>query len=78
MNPRDVLNRIKWTGSEELEDAVIYYIHRGAPDGIRRVKGEDIVKIGRNYMELENASIPYHRIIKISHRGEILYERRSG
>ncbi len=76
MGPRDVLNAIKWKFSLSLETVEIYYIHRGAPGDVRKVKGEEVKEIGRHYLELEGASIPYHRILKITFRKKLVYERR--
>ena len=75
MGPKEVMNRLKWTSPETLKDVTIWYVHRGAPDGVRAVKGSD-VDIGRSYLELERSSIPYHRITKICMKEEVLYERR--
>ena len=77
MGPRDVLNAIKWKHSSGmgLESVEIYYVHRGAPGDIGKVRGEEVKEIGRHYLELEGASIPYHRILKITFRKEVVYER---
>ena len=76
MNPREILNRIKWTETDELEGVEIWYLHRGAPNDTRIIRGTEVSGLGRHYLELENASIPYHRILKIVYRKEVLYERR--
>ena len=76
MKPREILNRIKWSESEALEGVEIWYLHRGAPENTRKIGGEGVVELGKNYLELENASIPYHRILKIVYHGEVVYEKR--
>ena len=76
MGPRDVLNRLEWSESPGLEGVEIWYIHRGVPGDTKIVRGRDVVSIGRHYLELEGVSIPYHRIVKISFMGRVVYERR--
>ncbi|MEW5759133.1 MAG: RNA repair domain-containing protein [Candidatus Thermoplasmatota archaeon] len=75
MTPRDVLNKIKWGGGD-LKKAEIWYIHRGVPGNYKIVNGSEILKIEKGFFILENASIPYHRIIKIIYDGEVIFERR--
>lgn len=76
MGPREVLNEIKWKESPELDGVEIWYLHRGAPEDTMVIRGNEVVHIGRHYLELEGASIPYHRILKICFNGEVVYERR--
>jgi uncharacterized protein (UPF0248 family) len=73
--PREVLNRLKWTEGESLDEAVIFYIHRGAPGDVASVTGADIVSLGRGFFDLDEASIPYHRILRIEYRGEVIFEK---
>jgi len=73
--PREVLNRLRWTEGESLEEAVIWYIHRGAPGDTRCVNGARISSLERYYFETDEASIPYHRILRIDYRGETLFEK---
>ena len=47
ITPRDVLNRLKWTEGERVEDAEVFYVHRGAPDNSRSVMGSDILQLDR-------------------------------
>lgn len=75
--PREVLNRLKWAEGESLEDAVIWYIHRGAPGDKIMIKGGSVKSLGSMFFETEEASIPYHRILRIDYRGEILFEKSS-
>lgn len=79
ITPRDVLNKLKWTEGERIEDAEIFYVHRGAPDNSRSVMGNDIVQLDRFCFELATGScIPYHRVYKIAYRGRIIFERYKG
>jgi uncharacterized protein (UPF0248 family) len=75
--PREVLNRLKWTKGEALDDAVIYYLHRGAPGDVLKITGDMVKELGRGFFDTEEASIPYHRILKIEYRGRILFEKKS-
>lgn len=73
--PKEVLNRLKWTDGDSLDDAVIWYIHRGAPGDYLRIAGSSIRALGRGFFETEDAMIPYHRILRIDHRGRTLFEK---
>lgn len=71
--PREVLNRLRWTEGESLADAVIWYIHRGAPGDVRRIRGDAITNLGRGFFDTDEATIPYHRIVRIDYRGRTLF-----
>jgi hypothetical protein len=73
--PRDVLNRLRWAEGESLDDAVIWYIHRGAPGDSLRINGRAILTLGSLFFETEDASIPYHRVLRIDYRGGTLFEK---
>ncbi|HEX7393081.1 MAG TPA: RNA repair domain-containing protein [Thermoplasmata archaeon] len=73
--PKEVLNRLKWTEGDSLDDAVIWYIHRGAPGDYLRIAGSSIRALGRGFFETEDAMIPYHRILRIDYRGRTLFEK---
>jgi len=75
--PREVLNRLKWTGGESLDDAVIWYVHRGAPGDALRITGDKVKELGRGFFDTEDATVPYHRILKIEYRGRIVFEKKS-
>ena len=74
-NPRDVLNELKWRENLDLEKAEIWYIHRGAPNDTKIISGKDIVKLGKSFMQTTTAMIPYHRIFKITYKGDIIFKR---
>lgn len=74
-NLRNVLNELKWRKKFNLEEARIWYIHRGAPSDTKIISGNEIVSIGRSFMETATAMIPYHRIFKIAYKGEIIFKR---
>ena len=73
--PREVLNRIRWSEEGGLEGATVWYIHRGAPGDVARVEGASIKLLGSLFFETEEASIPYHRVLRIDHRGRTLFRR---
>lgn len=73
--PREVLNRLKWTEGESLSDATIWYVHRGAPGDLMSIKGGDVLDLGKFFFETKEAMIPYHRIVRIEYRGEVVFEK---
>jgi uncharacterized protein (UPF0248 family) len=74
--PREVLNRLKWSGDRDLDDVVIYYLHRGAPNDTMTIKGKDIIELERSFFVTADSKIPYHRIRRIEKGGEVLYQER--
>lgn len=73
--PRQVLNRLRWTEGESLADAVIWYVHRGAPGDVMKIAGREIKALGRGFFEIDEATIPYHRILRIDSKGGTLFEK---
>ena len=73
--PRDVLNRLKWTQGEALDEARIWYVHRGVPGDIMEISGSAIKSLDKGFFETEEAMIPYHRIARIDYRGHNLFLR---
>lgn len=74
-NPRDILNELKWKQDCNLEQAEIWYIHRGAPNDTKIISGKDIVKLEKSFMQTTTAMIPYHRIFKIIYEEKIIFKR---
>jgi len=74
--PREVLTRLKWKEGESLADAVIWYVHRGAPGDVLKIAGKEITSLGRGFFDTAEATIPYHRILRIDYRGETLFLRK--
>ena len=72
---RDLLNELKWKQGYTLENVEITYVHRGAPKNRKIISGTDITEIGKSFLYTNTATIPYHRISKISYNNEIVYER---
>jgi uncharacterized protein (UPF0248 family) len=72
--PREILNRLKWKDELGLAKAEISYLHRGAPNDLIVISGEEIVELEKSFFLTGSAKIPYHRIRKIVHRGSVLYD----
>ena len=66
---------MKWKNNLKIEDAEIWYIHRGAPNDTMIISGREIVKLHKSFMETNSAMIPYHRIFKIIYHGNIVFNR---
>jgi uncharacterized protein (UPF0248 family) len=79
MFPRDVLNRIRWTGNPDLSGVRVVILHRGAPDDRKVICGEEISDLEQSYIVLKvqesETRIPYHRVQKISSDGGVVYDR---
>lgn len=77
-SPRDVLNKLRYTGLG-LDEVEIAYRHRGAPNDTRVVRGEDVRYVDRGWLRIGGArggsSIPWHRVLRIERRGEVLFAR---
>ncbi|MDI6640135.1 MAG: RNA repair domain-containing protein [Methanocellales archaeon] len=52
--PRELLNEIKWRGLD-LSRCEIYYVHRGAPNDTKIVRGNEIEEIGHSFFTLKGA-----------------------
>ena len=70
--PREVLNEIKWR-HQAMEDALITYVHRGAPGDVMTISGRDIVELGRSFFSTAESTIPYHRIVRIVFRQKVVF-----
>ena len=68
------LNKIKWDGRMDFDQLEVVYLHRGAPNDLKRIYGREIVRIGKPFLSLKEAEIPYHRIVRILCGEEVLYE----
>jgi uncharacterized protein (UPF0248 family) len=73
--PREVFSRLKWTKGESLEEATIWYVHRGVPGDLMEIRGSAIKSLDRGFFETEDAMIPYHRIVRIDYRGGNIFLR---
>ena len=74
-NPKVILNKLKWGQNQSLEQAEIWYIHRGAPNDTKIISGKDVLKLEKSFMQTTSAMIPYHRIFKIIYAGKTIFKR---
>lgn len=80
--PREALNKLKWD-EHALDDALVWYRHRGAPNDVMCAKGADITRIGASFFHVRNergwepTMIPYHRVLRIERGGALVWERRA-
>jgi len=79
MKVREILNKVRWDGRMDFDQLEVVYLHRGAPNDLKKIYGREIVNIGKSFLRLslkgEGAEIPHHRIVKILYEGEVLFER---
>jgi uncharacterized protein (UPF0248 family) len=69
MTLRELLNKHRWH-HHDIEDLVFTVVHRGAPDDVRRFRGDEIRDIGKNGVLLfgddeEDVFIPYSRFLQV-------------
>ena len=74
--PREILNKLRWTVGESLDDATIWYLHRGAPGDRLSLKGSMIASLDKAFFETDEAVIPYHRILRIEYRGKVIFDKK--
>jgi len=77
VNPRDILNELKWKQDFELNKAEIWFVHRGASNDTKIITGKDIEKLEKSFMKTKTAMIPYHRIFKIIYEKKTIFDRKS-
>jgi hypothetical protein len=71
---RELLNYFRWNPAESLDEVKIEFIDR--PKGIRTIRGDSIRDLGHKFIYLEDETpIPYHRIVRISYRGKIWWDK---
>ncbi len=75
MNARDMLNKLKWHSDYDFSKVKVYYVHRGAPGDQAMICGGDIITLETSFFHTEESSIPYHRVFRIDHAGEIVFLR---
>lgn len=73
--PREILNKLKWTVGESLDEATIWYLHRGAPGDQLSITGDRILSLERGFFETDEAVIPFHRILRIEYRGQMIFDK---
>jgi hypothetical protein len=75
MNAKDVLSELKWRNDRDLDDAIIHYVHRGAPNDVKAVPGSEIQDLESSFFSTFEAMIPYHRIFRIDYQDSVIFER---
>jgi uncharacterized protein (UPF0248 family) len=79
MGPHEVLNELKWHPKLKLQDVKITITHRGAPNDKRTIQGSEVLELKRSFMRVASregeVNIPYHRVLKIEARGEVLWRK---
>lgn len=77
--PKDILNELRWR-HDALDEAEVWFLHRGAPNDTRIVPGTKIRDLHHSFMELEGPEggtmIPYHRVQRILRDGRPIWIRR--
>ncbi|MGV8175071.1 MAG: DUF504 domain-containing protein [Methanothrix sp.] len=65
----------------DFAKASVEYIDRGSPGDTSAVCGEHILRLEQGWMEIVTGSkvkfIPFHRILRITYDGCVLWEKRS-
>ena len=74
MKIREILNKVKWDERFDFDKLEVVYLHRGAPNDLKRIYGREIVNIEKSFLSLKEAEIPYHSIVRILCGEEVLYE----
>lgn len=74
-NAKQILDELRWRADRSLADAVIFYVHRGAPGDAMSISGAEIIEMDASFFTTADASVPYHRIFRIIHRGDVLLDR---
>lgn len=75
MNPKHILNRLKWDEKYDISKSQIWYLHRGALNNTKIISGDNIVDLGKSFIKTKKAMIPYHRVLKIIYENKLLFER---
>ena len=72
---REVLNELRWRGTDRLPQAVITYRDRTRPEGHRLIRGSEIVDLERRYFTTASGRLPYYKIERIEVGSEAVFER---
>lgn len=73
---KDLLNKIKWDEKENPQDYEVVYIDRILQQEVK-IKFKEISQIENNFMIIDEASIPLHRITKVYKKGKLVWERKA-
>jgi uncharacterized protein (UPF0248 family) len=75
MDAKQVLDELKWRKDRDLANAVIHYVHRGAPNDTRTISGKEILETDASFFTTSESSVPYHRIFRIEYLDTVIFER---
>ncbi len=75
MNPRDILNKIKWDNNYDFNLIEIWYIHRGTQNNTKIITGKNVLEIQKTFIKTVSALIPMHRIFKIKYNKKTIFNR---
>ncbi len=75
MNAKQVLDEMKWRKDRDLANAVIHYVHRGAPDDTKTISGKEILETDASFFTTSESSVPYHRIFRIEYLDTVIFVR---
>ncbi len=77
---KKILDELKWHPSKSLEGVSIEYLHRGAPGDRLAVEAKDILRLEKSFFVIMRRGvetmIPYHRIIEIRKKDEIIWRKK--
>jgi len=71
---KDLLNKIKWS-EEDSKDYELVYLDRVLQQEVK-IRLKNVSKIEDNFMIIDEASIPLHRIVKVYKKGKLIWERK--
>jgi uncharacterized protein (UPF0248 family) len=78
LRSRELLLRYFHDAAFDFTQVSVCYVNRGAPGDMTCIGGERIRDLDPMYMVIDSGDrttpIPYHRIIRISYAGEVMWE----
>lgn len=75
---KHVLDLMLWHPKKDITLCEITYIHRGAQRNLKTISGAQINKLEKGFMILdEEQIIPYHRIVKIKCKNNLIWKKCS-
>ncbi len=72
---REALNELRWRMPNRLADAILWYRDRSRAEGVRLIRGSEILELERRYFRIATARLPYYKIDRIECEGETVFLR---
>lgn len=73
---KNILDLLFWHPNKEIDNTIISYIHRGATGNIKTITGDEIKRIEKGFLVLQDdIYIPLHRIIKIEYNQNLVWKK---